>query len=85
MPDSVEATARATLAEVLPADVPPAAIPLDERLDRLGLSSLNKVLFLTSVCARTGVGLDHFTEEDVAAMLTLGLVVAALNRYAEVG
>jgi acyl carrier protein len=85
MPDHVEATVRAALAEVLPNEVAPDAIALDAQFDRLGLSSLNKVLFLTSVCERTGVGLHHFTEEDVAAMRTPGDVVAALTRFAEVG
>jgi hypothetical protein len=85
MPDNLEVAARTALAEVLPDTVSPDAIALDERLDRLGLSSLTKVLFLTSLCTRTGVGLHHFTEEDVAGMDTLGHVVTALHRYAEVG
>jgi acyl carrier protein len=85
MPDHVEATVRTALAEVLPNEVAPDEIALDGQFDRLGLSSLNKVLFLTTACERTGVGLHNFTEEDVAAMRTLGDVVAALIRFAEVG
>ncbi|MGW2633456.1 acyl carrier protein [Streptomyces chattanoogensis] len=84
MPDTIETTARAALAEVLPQDLPPEAIALDAELDHLGLTSLNKVLFLTSVCDRTKVGLQHFTEHDLAAMRTLGQVVDALSRHAEV-
>jgi len=84
VPDPIETTARAALAEVLPQDLPPQAIDLDAELDHLGLTSLNKVLFLTSVCDRTQVGLHHFTEHDLAAMRTLGQVVEALSRHAEV-
>jgi acyl carrier protein len=84
VPDPIETTARAALSEVLPQDLPPQAIDLDAELDHLGLTSLNKVLFLTSVCDRTQVGLEHFTEHDLAAMRTLGQVVEALSRHAEV-
>lgn len=84
MPDSIETTARTALAEVLPDDVAPEAIALDGELDRLGLTSLNKVLFLMSVCEQTGVGLHHFTEDEVAGMHTLGQVVTVLKRHAEV-
>lgn len=80
MPEDVETTARTALAEVLETDV---TIALDAELNRLGLTSLNKVLFLMSVCERTRVGLHHFTEDDVAGMQTLGQVVTALSRYAE--
>jgi acyl carrier protein len=83
VPDSVETAARTALAEVLPGGVAPDAIALDARFDRLGLTSLNKVLFLTSVCERTNVGLHHFTEDDVAGMRTLGQVVTALSRHTE--
>ncbi|MFI0713571.1 acyl carrier protein [Streptomyces inhibens] len=84
MPDTIETTARAALAEVLPQSLPPEAIDPDVELDHLGLTSLNKVLFLTSLCDRTQVGLHHFTEHDLAAMRTLGQVVEALSRHAEV-
>ena len=84
MPDPIETTARAALAEVLPPEVAPEAIGPDTEFEHLGLTSLNKILFLTAVCERTGVGLHHFTEDDLAAMRTLGQVVAALSRYAEV-
>ncbi|EKX61596.1 acyl carrier protein [Streptomyces ipomoeae] len=84
MPDTIEAAARAALAEVLPKELPPEAIDPDADLDHLGLTSLNKVLFLTSLCERVDVGLHHFTEHDLAAMRTLGQVVDALYRHAEV-
>lgn len=83
MPDSIETTARVALSEVLPQELTPQAIDLDAELDHLGLTSLNKVLFLTSVCDRTQVGLHHFTEHDLAAMRTLGQVVEALSRHKE--
>jgi Phosphopantetheine attachment site len=84
VPDTIETVARAALAEVLPPGIPPEAIALDAELDLLGLTSLNRVLFLTNVCDELQVGLHHFTEHDLAAMRTLGHVVAALSRHAEV-
>ncbi|MFB7629872.1 acyl carrier protein [Streptomyces sp. NPDC056149] len=84
MPDTIETAARSALAEVLPQPLPPEDIDADAQLDHLGLTSLNKVLFLTSLCDRVQVGLHHFTEHDLAAMRTLGQVVAALSRHAEV-
>ncbi|MEU7140572.1 hypothetical protein ABZ942_14065 [Nocardia sp. NPDC046473] len=59
---------------------------LDPDLDMVedyGLTSLNKVLFLTAVCDDTGISLANFTEEDVAALHTLRDVTAALCRHAE--
>lgn len=85
MPDSLEAAARTALAESLPTEVAPDEIDLDEQLDRLGLSSLNKVVFLMAVCERTEVGLHNFTEDDVAGMRTLGQVVTGLRQYAKAG
>ncbi|MFG2000949.1 acyl carrier protein [Spirillospora sp. NPDC048911] len=82
MPDhtEVETTARRNLAPLL--DPPPAPDALD--LDRdlagdYGLTSLNKVLFLTSVCEDTGVALSRFTERDVARMRTLRDVITLLT------
>ncbi|MFF7651030.1 acyl carrier protein [Streptomyces sp. NPDC007983] len=84
MPDTVETTARAALAEVLPQDPLPETIDPDAEFDHLGLTSLNKVLFLTAVCDRTQVGLHHFTEHDLAAMRTLRQVTEALSKHAGV-
>ncbi|MFE7130838.1 acyl carrier protein [Streptomyces sp. NPDC057638] len=84
--DTIETTARAALARLLPHQPPPEALDPGADLDHLGLTSLNKVLFLTEVCDRTQVGLHHFTEQDLAAMRTLTQVVDALTRHAaEVG
>jgi hypothetical protein len=44
----------------------------------LGLTSLNKVVFLMSVCDETAVSLSSFTESDVARMRTLRDFINAL-------
>lgn len=51
--------------------------------DVYGLTSMNKVLFLTAVCDRADVALSNFTEQDVARMRTLGDVLEALASHAE--
>lgn len=84
MPD-IESAARENLARVLDPDLAPDAIELDrDMVDGYGLTSLNKVLFLTSVCEDTGVALSHFTEHDLARMRTLRDVTSALARHAGV-
>lgn len=78
----LELAARDSLALVLD-DVAPEDIGADHDLVReYGLTSLNKVLFMTDVCERTGVSVSHFTERDLAAMRTLRDVVTALARHA---
>jgi predicted GTPase len=78
----IERAARESLVLVLD-DVAPADLGLDHDMVReYGLTSLNKVLFLTDVCERTRVSVSHFTEHDVAAMRTLRDVVTALARHA---
>jgi hypothetical protein len=79
----IEATARDNLVSVLPSGH--SAADLDLGLDMsadYGLTSLNKVLFLMSVCGDTGVDLGTFTEADVAAMRTLSDVISALAEHA---
>ena len=77
----IEAVAREGLARVLDTEVDPASLDLDlDMADGYGLTSMNKVLFLMSVCDDTGVGLASFTEPDVAGMRTLRDVVTALAR-----
>jgi len=79
----IGAVARRALARVLESGDEPADIDLDlDMADRYGLTSLNKVLFLMSVCDDTGVSLSSFTEPDVAGMRTLRDVVSALAKYA---
>jgi hypothetical protein len=77
----IESTAREDLARVLESSPRPADIDLDmDMADGLGLTSLNKVIFLMSVCDDTRVSLSAFTESDVARMRTLRDVVEALSR-----
>jgi acyl carrier protein len=47
-----------------------------------GLTSLNKILLITSVCDETQVELFHFTEHDLARMRTPRDVIDALHRVA---
>jgi len=80
---TVEAVARQCLAGVIESGT--AAPDLDPELDMAvayGLTSLNKVLFLMSACDAARVDLSSFNEADVAAMRTLGDVIAALARHA---
>lgn len=83
MSNHIEAAARDNLATVLPSEISPAEIDLglDMSAD-YGLTSLNKVLFLMSVCGDTGVDLGTFTEADVAGMRTLADVISALGEHA---
>lgn len=84
MHDEVENAARDNLARVLDSVIDPYDLDLDlDLVDEYGLTSLNKVLFLTSVCGDTGVELFNFTEHDLARMRTLGDVVKALAYHAE--
>jgi hypothetical protein len=79
MPDLDDLTRR-QLVKVLRNAPEPANIDPDlDLVEVYGLTSLNKVLFLTSVCQAAEVGLDTFTEDDLARMRTLGDVVAALE------
>jgi hypothetical protein len=78
----IETAARQNLSGVLKSGVAPGELDLDlDMVDDYGLTSLNKVLFLMSVCDDTGVSMARFTEPDVAAMRTLRDVTAALARH----
>ncbi|QSB06873.1 hypothetical protein [Natronoglycomyces albus] len=60
----------------------PASLDLNQNMaESYGLTSLNKVLFLTSLCKVANIDLGHFAEEDFAAMRTLADVVATLAPY----
>jgi acyl carrier protein len=64
-------------------DVPAAELDVDRDMaNDYGLTSLNKVLLLTSVCDDAAVSVSHFTEEDVAGMRTLRSVIDALGAHA---
>jgi hypothetical protein len=80
----IEAAARDQLSLVLTPEVAPEALDLDaDMVAAYGLTSLNKVLFLTEVCDETRVDLGCFTEHDLAEMTTLAHVVAALTRHSD--
>jgi hypothetical protein len=77
----IEFAAREDLARVLESGPLPADIDLDlDMVEGLGLTSLNKVIFLMSVCDDTQVSLSVFTESDVARMRTLRDVIEALAK-----
>jgi hypothetical protein len=77
----VEIAARESLARVLEPGAEPAGLDLDADMSEdLGLTSLNKVVFLMSVCDETEVSLSAFTESDVAGMRTLRDVIGALTQ-----
>ncbi len=79
----IESAARDNLARVLEPDTRPEDLDLDLDMgDGYGLTSMNKVLFLMSVCDDTGVDLSSFTEPDVARMRTLRDVTSALAEHA---
>lgn len=76
---NIETAARDALSRVLESDVTPADIDANiDMAEGLGLTSLNKVIFLMSVCDETQVSLSAFTETDVAKMRTLSDVILAL-------
>jgi acyl carrier protein len=79
MPTDIDTLARKELTKVLRDKFEPAAIDPDGDLaETYGLTSLNKILFLTSLCQAADIGLDRFTEDDLARMRTLSDVVEAL-------
>jgi acyl carrier protein len=82
MRPDIETAVRQNLVEVLAADLAPEnVIPDVDLTGAYGLTSLNKVLFLTSVCQDTGIDLAHFTEDDLARMHTLRDCVEVLSRH----
>ena len=79
----IEAVVRESLARVLESDTEPADINPDlDMAEVYGLTSLNKVIFLMSVCDDTNVSLAEFTEPDVARMRTVRDVTDALSEFA---
>jgi acyl carrier protein len=82
MRPDIETAVRQNLVEVLAADLAPENVSSDVDLTgAYGLTSLNKVLFLTAVCQETGIDLAHFTEDDLARMHTLRDWVEVLSRH----
>lgn len=77
----IEAIIRRNLAQLLGPCVSPGDLDPDRDLaSEYGLTSLNKVLFLTSSCDDVGVSLSSFTEHDVARMRTLRDVTTVFAR-----
>lgn len=74
----IESSARGSLARLLAEVAPEDIDPEGDMVNDYGLTSINKVLFLTSLCTELGVGLSHFTEQDVDRMRTLRDVAQAL-------
>lgn len=78
MSTDLETLVRDRAARVL-TDVAPGELDLGADLaDEYGLTSLNKVLLVMSVCEDAGVDLGHFTEQDLAGMRTGADLVGAL-------
>ncbi len=50
-----------------------------------GLSSLNMVLLITSVCNETDTPLMHFTEEDIAGLRTVRGIADLVSAVARAG
>jgi hypothetical protein len=48
-----------------------------------GLTSIDKVIFLNSVCDASGVAVSGFTDEDLADLRSLRDVIEALASHAE--
>lgn len=81
MHPDVESAARENLAAVLHGVTAESLEPDHSLTGAYGLTSLNKVLFVTSVCQDLGVDLAHFTEDDLGRMNTLRDCVEVLSRY----
>ncbi|EXU73910.1 MULTISPECIES: hypothetical protein [Erwinia] len=77
----LELTARRQLSATLL--TPVSADELDPALnmrEAYGLTSLNKILFITSLCNEMAIGLGCLTEEDLANMHSLADVCRILNK-----
>lgn len=79
----IEAIVRDGLIRVIDPGTDPGELDPDlDMADAYGLTSLNKVIFLMSVCDDTQVSLAEFSEPDVARMRTVRDVVTALSKFA---
>jgi hypothetical protein len=83
MSTDLESIVRDRVAQVVD-DVTPGELDLTADLAyEYGLTSLNKVLLVTSVCDDAGVGLGHFIEQDLAGMRSAADVIAALAAHTQ--
>lgn len=77
MSTEIESVTRATFGQIM--DLDPAELSLDAQLVAdYGLTSMNRVLYLISLCDALGVALSTFTEEQLATLHTLNDVVDAM-------
>jgi len=83
MASDVDAIARANLVKVMGTGAAPGDIDPDTDMEDYGLTSLEKILFLTATCENAGVDLSVFNEQDVEAMRTLRDVTKALGAYVD--
>lgn len=82
--DGLELMARRHFTQVLDSSPQPESIDPDlDMAGSYGLTSLNKVIFLMSLCDDTGVSLSNFAEPDVAEMQSLNDVIRALAAHME--
>ena len=64
-------------------DVTPGNVDLDRGLfDGYGLTSLNMVLLMTSLCDEADIPLTAFTDKDIAGLKTPRDIADALDRAA---
>lgn len=80
MPNDLENIARQQLSPCLGADVDCTQLGLDDDMaGTWGLTSLNKVLFITSLCDAASFDIGGLTEEDLDNMRTLRDVIMILG------
>ncbi|CDH20922.1 acyl carrier protein [Xenorhabdus bovienii] len=78
----LETIARQKLAASLSTDIDATQLDLKENMsDIYGLTSLNKILFITSLCNEMNIDLSNFNEDDLGNMQTLGNVIDILNKH----
>lgn len=70
---------RANFAKVIGTGTAPEDMDQDADMEDYGLTSLDKILFLTAVCDSTGIELSAFTEQDLSDMRTLRDVIEAIS------
>ena len=83
--NSIETVVSQDLARLISASAHRAdAVDLDADLyGHYGLTSLNMVLLMTSVCEKTKTALIHFTEDDIARLQTPRDIVSLISRFSE--
>jgi len=81
MSTDVESTVRSEFARIM-GDLDETELDLGaEMVSDYGLTSMNRVLLMISLCDKLGVNLANFTEADLAALKTLRDVVDSLAEH----